>query len=184
MPLLVLLAVFVLAILAAIALMPLSLVQRYRMGTARRRARGLIASINLTGLAISAAVFLTTAALTNLWVPDALLYTAGGLIVGGVLGGLGLRLTRWEFGLDALHYTPNRPLVLGITLVVTARLLYGFWRGLDTWRAGADGASWLAAAGIAGSMGAGALVLGYYLVYWIGVRRRIRQHTLRPLRRM
>lgn len=184
MPLLVVLLAFVLAILAAIALMPLSLVQRYRMGTTRRRARSLIATINLTGLALSAAMFLTTAALTNLWVPDAFLYTAGGLIVGGGLGVLGLRLTRWEHGLDALHYTPSRPLVLGLTLVVAARLLYGFWRALHTWRAGAEGVSWLAAAGVAGSMGAGALVLGYYLVYWIGVRRRLARHAARALRRM
>ena len=184
MPLLVLLVVFVLVILTLIALMPLSLVQRYRVGTARRRARGLIASLNLTGLAMSAALFLATAALTNLWVPDALLYTAGGLAVGGVLGWLGLRLTRWEFGLDALHYTPNRPLVLGLTLVVTARLLYGVWRAMHTWRAGKEGLSWLATAGVAGSMGAGALVLGYYLVYWIGLRRRLRRHGARPLRRI
>lgn len=184
MPLVVLLVVFVLVVLALIALMPLSLVQRYRMGTARRQARGLIASINLTGLALSAALFLATAALTNLWVPDALLYTAGGLSVGGALGLLGLRLTRWEFGLDALHYTPNRTLVLGLTLVVTARLLYGVWRAQHTWRMGVDGVSWLATAGVAGSMGAGALVLGYYLVYWAGVRRRLRRHAARPLRRM
>jgi hypothetical protein len=29
--------------------------------------------------------------------------------------------------------------------------------------------------GVAGSMAAGAVVLGYYLVYWFGVRRRFKR---------
>jgi hypothetical protein len=33
-------------------------------------------------------------------------------------------------------------------------------------------------------MAAGAVVLGYYLAYWIGVRRQIRRHAARPLRRL
>jgi hypothetical protein len=74
-----------------------------------------------------------------------------------------------------LHYTPNRWLVLAITLVVTARVLYGFWRAWESWRAGLSEGSWFVAAGVAGSMAAGAVVLGYYLVYWIGVRRRLRR---------
>ena len=47
MPLL-LIPVFV--VIAAIALIPFSLVQRYRMGTARQRARGWLAIVNLVGL--------------------------------------------------------------------------------------------------------------------------------------
>lgn len=170
-----LLIVPVLVVLALVALIPFSIVQRYRMGTSRQRARGWLATINLVGLALSATLFLASAAVTNIWVPDAFTYTAAGLAVGGVLGIVGLRLTRWEPSTGALHYTPNRGLVLGITLVITARLLFGFWRGWQTWRAGIDGAAWFAAAGLAGSMAAGAVVLGYYLAYWIGVRRRIRR---------
>jgi hypothetical protein len=62
---------------------------------------------------------------------------------------------------------------------VTARLAYGFWRGWQTWRAGVEGASWFAASGAAGSMAAGAVVLGYYLAYWMGVRWRFRQQARR-----
>jgi hypothetical protein len=40
-------------ILAAIALTPLALVQRYRLGTARRRARGWSATVSVAGLAFS-----------------------------------------------------------------------------------------------------------------------------------
>jgi hypothetical protein len=84
----------------------------------------------------------------------------------------------------SLYYTPNRLLVLGITLVVTARVGYGIWRGVHTWRAGLQGESWFGASGVAGSMAAGAVVLGYYLVYWLGVRRRFKRQRALPLRRL
>ena len=177
-----LLIIPVLVVLALVALIPLALVQRYRMGTARQRARGWLAALNLVGLALSAAMFLVTAALTSIWVPGAFAYTVGGLAIGCVLGMAGLSLTRWEPERAGLYYTPNRWLVLGVTLLVTGRVLFGFWRAWHTWRAGADDASWLAAAGVAKSMAAGAVVLGYYFAYWIGVRRRIRRHLV-PRRR-
>jgi hypothetical protein len=164
----------VLIVLAVVALVPFSIVQRYRMGTSRQRARGWLTTINLAGIALSAILFLAGAAVTTVWVPHAFTYTAAGLVVGCVLGFIGLWLTRWEPAPGSLHYTPNRWLVLGITLVVTARLIYGFWRGLHTWRAGVEGALWFGAAGIPGSMAAGAVVLGYYLAYWVGVRRRLK----------
>lgn len=163
-------------ILAPIALMPLALVLRYRAGTARRQARGWVATLNLVALAISTSLFLLGAALTSLWVPHALSYSLLGLLGGIALGIVGLWVSRWERAPQSLHYTPNRWLVLGVTLVVTARLLYGFWRGWDTWRHAAGETSWLAAFGVAGSMAAGAVVLGYYLSYWMGVLRRLRRH--------
>src|SRR5688572_4169680 len=97
-----LLIVPVLVVLALVALVPLSIVQRYRMGTSRQRARGWLASINLAGLSLSTALFLVSAAFTNIWVPGALTYTAAGLAGGCVLGIIGLWLTRWEPGLDSL----------------------------------------------------------------------------------
>jgi hypothetical protein len=171
----------VLIVLALVALVPISLVQRYRMGTSRQRARGWLATINVAGIMLSAILFLASAAFTSLWIPHAFTYSAAGLATGCVLGIAGLLLTRWEPSPGTLYYTPNRWLVLGITLVVTGRLLYGFWRGWHSWRAGMEDGSWIAAVGVAGSMAAGAVVLGYYLAYWIGVRRRITRHA-RPRR--
>ena len=172
-----LLIVPVLVVLALIALIPVSLVQRYRMGTSRQRARGWLAAINLVGLTLSSILFLISAAVTSIWVPNALKYTAAGLAAGCVLGVVGLALTRWEPATDHLYYTPNRLLVLAVTLVVTTRVLYGFWRGWHTWRAGLTDQSWFVVAGVAESMAAGAVVLGYYLAYWVGVRRRIGRHA-------
>lgn len=115
----------VLIVLMVIVLIPVGIVQRYRVGTRRQKARGWVAALNLFGLTVSTALFLTAAALTSIWVPDVLTYTAAGLAGGAILGMLGLVLTKWEPGLDALHYTPNRLLVLAITVVVSARILYG-----------------------------------------------------------
>jgi hypothetical protein len=164
-------------ILAAIALTPLALVQRYRLGTARRRARGWSATVNVAGLAFSSALFLAGAGITSLWVPNALTLSLIGFASGCLLGRVGLALSRWEPAPESLHYTPNRWLVLGITLLVTARLAFGFWRSWQAWHATADYGSWVAESGVAGSLAAGAVVLGYYLTYWLGVRRRLRRHS-------
>ncbi len=171
MPVVLLLAFLLFIILASIALLPLSLVQRYRVGTTRRAARGWFITLNLVAVTMSAAIFLIAAGLTSTWVPNAFTYSVAGLGLGCLLGVLGLMLTRWERTAGGLHYTPNRLLVLFVTFLVTARILYGFWRSWRLWSAGLDG--WSAAFGIAGSMGAGAVVLGYYLTYWIGVRRQL-----------
>ena len=181
MPLLIV-AFTLFVILAAIALTPLALVQRYRLGTARRRARGWSATVNVAGLAFSSALFLAGAAITSLWVPNALTLTLMGFVSGCLLGLVGLALSRWEPAPGSLHYTPNRWLVLGITLVVTARLAFGFWRSWHAWHATPDYGSWAAESGVAGSLAAGAVVLGYYLTYWLGVRRRLRWHDERRAR--
>lgn len=175
---LVLVALALLLLLALFFLsLPLSLVRRYRMGTARRPARGWVAAVNVLTLALSTGLFLLAAGVTSLWVPDALVYTLVGLAIGGVLGLLGLAATRWEATPRSLHFTPNRWLVLALMLVVTARLLYGFWRAWSAWGSTGPGGEWLAAAGVAGSMAAGAVVLGYTLTYWVGVRRRLLRHA-------
>ena len=172
MPLL-LLAVFI--VLAVIALIPFSLIQRFRHGTMRRRALGWVIGLNFAGTLISVLLFLPGAAITTRWVPGTLTYTAAGLAVGCVLGAIGLALTRWEIVAERLYFTPNRWLVLGITLVVTLRVFYGFYRSYQAWQATLDRMAWVAASGVATSMSAGAVVLGYYLIYWFGVRRRLRR---------
>ena len=161
-------------LIALVFSMPLLLVLRYRAGTMRRRGRKWAATFNLLSLLLSAALFLWVAAMTTLWVPEAFTYSFAGLAGGCVLGLLGLALTRWEPSPQALYFTPNRWLVLLITLAVTARLLYGLWRIWNAWRNAGANDSWVAAAGIAGSMAVGAIVIGYYLAYSAGVRWRLR----------
>jgi hypothetical protein len=175
MPLVVL--AFVLFIpLALIALVPISIVLRYRASTARRQARGWVAAINVVAFGLSAALLLAVAAVTSVWMPRAFTYTVAGLAGGCVLGVLGLWLSRWESTAQSLHYTPSRFLVLTLMLVVVSRMVFGLWRAWYAWRAMAGETSWLVASGAAGSLAAGAVVLGYFLAYHAGVWVRSRLH--------
>jgi hypothetical protein len=160
--------------LLVIVLIPVALVQRIRRGRMRRQARGWVITANTIGVTLSTAMFLIGALITSRWAPDVLPYSLAGLGVGAALGLLGFVLTRWEIVRGVVHYTPNRWLVLAVTLVVAARILYGGWRTWAAWRAGVEEMAAVAASGIAMSMAAGAVVLGYYLIYWIAVRRRLR----------
>jgi hypothetical protein len=164
-----LLLVFVLVLVS-----PVLLVIRYKVGTARRPARRWIITANSVSLLISAGLFLWVASITNFWVRNAFASSLLGFAAGVLLGLLGVKLIRWEQTSRALYYTPNRWLVLFLTLAVAARLLYGFWRIWHAWRTTAPDSSWLASAGIPGSMAVGALVLGYYFTYFAGVRWRLR----------
>lgn len=176
MPLVPLFAALLL-VLALILAMPLLLFLRYRAGTARRRAYRWVATLNLATIVLSAGFFLYVAAITTFWVPDAFRYSVFGLLGGGLLGLIGLALTRWEQTPRALHYTPNRWLILIITLAVSARLLYGIWRIWHGWRTSGSDSSWLTSVGIAGSLALGALMLGYYVAYSAGVWWRLRQRA-------
>ena len=157
---------------ASVVLVPITLIQRYRTGTIRRRARVWLVTVNVIGITLSIAIFLLSAALTNIWIPQALLYAATGVAAGLALGVVGLVLTRWERLRGELFYTPNRWLVLAITLAVAGRIAYGLWRTYQAWQSIGGDVAWAASSGVAGSLGAGALVLGYYWTYWFGVRRR------------
>ena len=174
MPLILLLLPFVIVLLA-IVLMPLSLVQRYRVGTATRQARAWVATLNAAAMGFSVAFFMATSAMMSFFVPGLFADAALGLAIGCALGIVGVWLTRWDASAGVLRYTPNRWLVLAITLLVTARVAYGVWRAWTSWRVSPQGGEWLEAAGLGGSLAAGAVVLGYYLLYWVGVRRRLRR---------
>jgi hypothetical protein len=55
----------------AVLLVPVSLVLRYRAGTARRYARGWVATVNVVGFAFSIGMFLAAATVIATWVPGA-----------------------------------------------------------------------------------------------------------------
>jgi hypothetical protein len=170
--------------LVVLALMPLILIQRYRAGRARRLARPWLATVNLVGVSVSAVMFLAGAAVVNFWIDTVLIAAGYGLAAGLAVALVGLWLTRWEATARDLHYTPNRWLVLFITLAVAARLLYGYWRAWTAWQSPAGGETLVEAFGVPGAMSVGGLVLGYYLTYAIGLRLRIGRWQKRPLRVM
>lgn len=181
MPLLLLLLALPLVLLA---LMPLILFQRYRVGSARRLARPWVATLNIVLTAVSAVLFLTVAAVTAVWVPHAFGGAALGIVVGLGLGVVGLLLTRWEPTAAAFHYTPNRWLVLLVTVMVSARIVYGFWRSWKAAEAGIYGTEMVLAFGIPESLAVGGAVIGYYIAYAWGVRLRLAVWQRRPVRVM
>ena len=181
MPLLIVVLV-ALALVLPVVLLPVSIVQRYRVGTARRPARAWVASLNIVGFLVSAVTILVTAAITTFWVLSALPVTALALMGGAAVGLLGLALSRWESEAGVMYFTPNRWLVLALTLLVLARLAWGGWRAWQAWSLWGGQAGWLSQAGVSGSLAAGALLVGYGLGFWAGVRWRIARRRASRLR--
>lgn len=160
-------------VLLYLLVLPLSLLQRYRSGRARRSAQPWVIAVNAWMLLLSTAGFLLGAWISGRWVDGALTHALLGLAIGALLGLLGLGLTRFEREPRGGFYTPNRWLVLGLTLVVAGRIAFGFWHAWQWTRSGADHASWLAQQG--GLLAVGGLLLGHYLAYTWGLRARIRR---------
>jgi hypothetical protein len=166
------LLLFVLLALAGVVLLSLAL--RYRAGTARRQARRWVVSLNLWMTSFSAVFFLSFAFLLSFWVGSAFRFALIGMGVGGILGLLGLALTRWENQPEGLFYTPNRWLAVLVTLAIAARFIYGWWRATHFGsNAPADQHWLLTASGTQLSLAVAAGLIGYYLVYSIGVRLRM-----------
>ena len=103
--------------------------------------------------------------------------------MGTGLGLVGLVLTRWEPTAATLHYTPNRWLVLVVTFMVSARVLYGLWRSWKAAEAGVYGTEMVLAFGIPESLAVGGAVIGYYIAYAWGVRRRVLAVAAAPVAR-
>src|SRR5204862_7433415 len=92
-------------------------------------------------------------------------------------GLLVLAMSGWEVRAEGLFYTPSRWLAFIIVSAIAARFVYGWWRAthLDSNATGHQ--HWLlAASGTQLSLSIAAGLIGYYLVYSIGVRLRLTRH--------
>jgi hypothetical protein len=174
----ILFALLLFVLLAFAGIILLSLALRYRAGTARRQGRGWVAAMNVWMTSFSAALFLCFTFLISFWLGPTLRFALIGMAVGAVLALFGLILTRWESHPEGLFYTPSRWLALLVTLAIGARLVYGWWHGLH--RNAPSDQHWLwSASGTQLSVAVAAGLIGYYLVYAIGVRIRITRHEKR-----
>jgi hypothetical protein len=174
------LLVFVLVALAGVVLLSLAL--RYRAGTARRQARRWVASLNVWATSLSAVFFVSFTLLLSFWVESAFRFALIGMAVGGILGLVGLAMTRWESQPGGLFYTPSRWLALIVTLAIAARFAYGWWRATHSGSsitAPGDQHWLITASGTQLSLAVAAGLIGYYMVYSIGVRLRITRHEQR-----
>src|SRR5690349_3027842 len=100
------LLVFILLAFGGVVMLSLAL--RYRAGTARRQARRWVASLNVWATSLSAVFFLSFTLMLSFWVTSAFRFAIVGMGFGGILGILGLAVTRWETQREGLFYTPSR----------------------------------------------------------------------------
>src|SRR5438067_12742463 len=98
------LVLFVLLAFAGVVLLSLDL--RYRAGTARRQGRRWVATMNLWATSFSVALFLCFTFLISFWLGPTLRFALIGLVAGGLLGLVGLAVTRWARHPPGLSYTP------------------------------------------------------------------------------
>jgi hypothetical protein len=177
---LIILALLVFVLLALAGVVLLSLAVRYRAGTARRQARRWVASLNMWVTSFSALFFLSFTLLLSFWVGSAFRFALIGMAFGGILGLVGLAMTRWESQPEGLFYTPSRWLALLVTLAIAARFGYGWWRATHSGSPSSGDQHWLiAASGTQLSVAVAAGLIAYYLVYSIGVRLRVTRHEHR-----
>jgi len=176
----ILLALLFFVLLAVGGVVLLSLALRYRAGTARRQGRRWVASLNVWMTSLSAVLFLSFSFLISFWLGTAFRFALIGMGFGGILGLLGLALTRWESQPEGLFYTPSRWLALLVTLAIAARFVYGWWRATQSGSSAPGNQHWLmTASGTELSLAVAAGLLAYYLVYSIGVRLRVARHEHR-----
>jgi hypothetical protein len=172
---LILFALLLFVLLAFGGVILLSLALRYRAGTARRQGRRWVATMNVWVTSFSAALFLCFTFLISFWLGPTLRFALTGMAIGALLGLLGLVLTQWESQPEGLFYTPSRCLALLVMLAIAARLVYGWWHATHSGAPG-DQHWFLSASGTQLSVAVAAGLIGYYLVYAIGVRIRIARH--------
>ena len=176
----ILFALVLFVVLAFGGVVLLSLALRYRAGTARRQGRRWVATMNLWMTSFSAALFLFVAFLMSFWLGPTLRFALAGMAIGAVLGLLGLALTRWEVEREELFYTPSRWLALIITFAIAARFAYGWWHATHPGVNASGEQHWLMSASTAQfSFAVAAGLIGYYLVFAIGVRFRLVRHERR-----
>ena len=126
---------------------------------------------------IGAVFFLGFTLLMSFWLGPTLQFALAGMAIGAVLGLLGLALTRWKVERQQLFYTPSRWLALIITFAITARIAYGWWHATHPRNGAPDQQHWLMTASATQfSLAVAGGLIGYYLIYAIGVRLRLRRH--------
>ncbi|PJK10228.1 DUF1453 domain-containing protein [Lysobacteraceae bacterium NML08-0793] len=176
MPLLLLALLLVFALLLLLALLPFSLWQRYRLGKQSRRVWPWLNNLNMALLLASSLFLLGWAALSQYWMADALSMAAVGWLLGLVLGAVNLASSHHQMQGGQYRVTPNAWIVLGLTLLVAARLVLMFWQlathGLD-WRSQAYQAEVAWYLRPASLFAVGALLLGHGLAWCWGLRRRL-----------
>ncbi len=173
MPIVLALLVVLLLLALWVVLLPVSLWQRYRYGRARRLARKWWLAFNAWSLLVSVVVFIAVSAFGLFWWPDSLAGAGLGLAAGGVLGVLGVWLTRWEVAPQGVFYQPSAWLSLLLVAIVAGRIVLGFVQAAQYWQAGGLPPSQVLLSGHGSLLAMAGVLLGHYLAYAWGVKWRV-----------
>lgn len=162
-----------------LCLLPLSLWQRLRSGSARRLARPWLVRLNVWLTLASTLLFAAFALLASVWWQGAWWQAGLGWLAGLALGMTGHWLTRFEDTASGLYYTPRLWLVLGLTLLVALRISAGLVQG---WQVAFAGQQWPASGprSHAGLLAMAAVLLGHAGMYALLLDRRLRQRHRWP----
>lgn len=108
---------------------------------------------------------------------------AAGIACGAVLGYFGLRHTKFEITSEGRFYTPHAYIGLLVTALFVGRILYRFAEVYNNGAGPAGGAGQSLAATYQHSPFLLAILgtlVGYYVLYYLGVLQRTRRPTLGP----
>jgi hypothetical protein len=103
-----------------------------------------------------------------------------GLALGGILGAVGLRLTRFELGPEGNFYTPNPYIGGTLSAILVARLIYRFLVVMPAMQMTAQHAAASGGNPYAGfqqsplTLAILMLTIGYYLTYYAGILLKVR----------
>jgi hypothetical protein len=155
-----------------VALIVWRLYRRMRLSFGRQRVRDGYMWFRI-GLLTLVVFFITVLVARDVEVLGALL---GGIACGAVLGAFGLRYTKFEVTAQGRFYTPHTYIGLVITALFVGRLLYRFlavYNGvIPAATAGEGFASALQRSPF--TLAALGTVVGYYVLYYLGVLQRTR----------
>jgi hypothetical protein len=155
-------------------LMAFAVYRRVRGSFGRQRIRTRATTIRIAILSLLA-IFAMTSGLMDVRLAEGVV---GGLVLGGGLALVGLRLTRFESGADGTDFYVPNPWVGGaLTALLVGRLA---WRFLVLSPVVADGGAAAAHTAPPGysplTMAVVGLTLGYYIAYYAGILVRHRRH--------
>jgi hypothetical protein len=108
-----------------------------------------------------------------------------GITGGAVLGYVGLRYTQFEVTSGGRYYTPHTYIGVAVTALFVGRLLYRFLAVYDGTLPVAAASRGLAAAyhGNPFTLAVFGALVGYYVLYYIGVLQRTRVSSALPVRK-
>jgi hypothetical protein len=154
------------------ALVLWALYRRLRRSFGRQRVREPLMWLRI-GILTAVAVLATVGMTHDIRLLAALI---AGVAGGAALGYVGLRYTRFEVTADGRFYTPHAYIGVAVTVLFVGRLLYRFLAVYDgTLPAAAAGSGFAAAyQGSPFTLAVFGALVGYYVLYYLGVLQRTR----------